>query len=336
MMKIACVLLFTIFCLAVAQPPPIWSVTGGPIGIGSCYDIVTEEITFPAYKWNYATQNTVTVRGRTFLIPDEVFGYSTSTFQNDSRIFLMNSFQYYYQQYVTSWNINAGATIANVTLGLAFSHTKGQINEYLNNSVNYFAENVMTWSEFLLQMWPGEATLDPRFLKEVNKLPKEYNPTAYGEFISNFGTHIINKAWYGAAINFTSVFKSDLVNKKSIEWTQSQVKLTINWMMFNAGLDWNNFRNNTRIDNTFIENAKNVTIIQGGQPDVLQSGGFKQWWETVINDYAVIFAKSQLQPLYKIIPDPVISSNMKTATIAYGTGKLRTRKTKRIPIKEDA
>jgi len=197
-----------------------------------------------------------------------------------------------------------------------------QISINLENKVNYFAENVLTWSEFTMELWPGEATLHPHFLEEVDKLPQNYDPAAYKQFIKNFGTHVINKAWYGALINFTSVFSSDLVNQESIEWVQNQIKITLSWMQFNVGINWNDFSNTTRINNTFIENAQNVTIVQGGQPDVLQSDGFKSWFQTVIQDYAIIFADCEIQPLYQIIPDPIIASNLKTAIIAYGTGNL--------------
>jgi hypothetical protein len=302
--------------------PQIWTVTGGPLGIGSCYDIVTEAITFPAYKFHYDTQNTMDVRGTTYIIPDEVYGYSSPIQENDSRVYIMDSFVYYYNEYISSWGISAGITIDGVTLNFAFSHTKGDINAYLNNDINYFAENVLTWSEFTMELWPGEATLDPHFLEEVNKLPETYDQAVYLAFVQNFGTHVMNKAWYGACINFTSVFHSDLVDQTSIEWVINQVKLSIGWMQFNVGINWNDFDNTTHINDTFIENAQNVTIIQGGQPDVLESDGFAAWFQTVIQDYAVIFAKSQIQPLYEIVPNPVIANNLKKAIIAYGPGQL--------------
>jgi len=262
------------------------------------------------------------VRGNTYLIPDELYGYSAPEFTNDSRIFIMDSFSYYFNEYISSWGVSAGITIDGVKLNIAFSHTNGQITQLLNNSLNYFAENVLTWTEFELELWPGEASLSPHFLAEVNKLPKVYDPNAYLQFILNFGTHVINKAQYGALINFTSVFHSDVVQKEDIQWVQNQIKLSLSWMQFNVGINWNDFDNSTTINNTFVENAQNVTITQGGQPDVLQSSGFKAWFQTVIQDYAVIYANTQVQPLYQIIPDQTIANNLKTATIAYGTGKL--------------
>jgi len=324
------------FCFLLVVPlfaqqdyPPIWSVTGGELGIGSCYDVVTEAITFPAYQWHYSTDNTMWVRGSTYLIPDEVYGYSSPTFVNDSRIYIMDSYEYYFNEYISSWGVNAGITIDGVTLNVAFNHTQGQINQYLENKINYFAENVLTWSEFTLELWPGEASLHPHFLEEVNKLPTTYDPKAYMTFIQEFGTHVINKAWYGAVINFTSVFHSDLVDQETMQWVANQVRISISWMQFNAGINWNDFNNSTRINNTFIENAQNVTIVQGGQPDVLQSDGFKAWFETVIQDYAVVFAKSEIEPIYKIIPNQAIAANLKEATIAYGTGKLQAYATPR-------
>jgi hypothetical protein len=319
-MKASLVISLALLALCSAQAPPIWSITGGPIGIGSCYDIVSEQITFPAYTWHYTQNNTIWVRGQTYQVPDEVYGYSSPIYMNDSRVMIMDSFKYYFHEYVSTWDISAGINIDGVDLSFAFSHTHGQINELLNNSVNYFAENVMTWGEFTLELWPGEATLHPHFLAQVNKLPLQYDYHAYESFIKSFGTHVINKAWYGAYINFTSVFKSDLVNKKSIEWAQNQVKLSLSWMQFNVGINWNDFNNQTHIDNTFIANAQNVTIVSGGQPDVLQSDGFKAWWQTVVQDYALIFAKSQAQPLFEIIPNRVIANNLKQATITYGNG----------------
>jgi len=331
MVKIVVVLLLAILSQAFGKQgyPPIWSVTGGPLGVGSCYDIVTEEMTFPAYKWNYDTQNTMWVRGTTYLIPDEVYGYSSPIFTNDSRIIIMDSFTYYFQEYITSWSVSAGVKIDGVDLNFAFSHTNGQITQYLNNSINYFAENVLTWNEFTLELWPGEASLDPHFLNEVNKLPQTYDADAYMAFIQAFGTHVINKAWYGACINFTSIFKSDLVQQESIEWVENQIKLTLSWMQFNVGINWNNFDNSTSINNTFVENAQNVTITQGGQPDVLQTDGFKAWFQTVIQDYAVIFARTEIQPLYEIIPNKLIANNLKTATIAYGTGQFKLKERRR-------
>jgi len=315
-------ILCALLCAALGQYPPIWEVTGGQVGVGSCYDIVTEQVSFPAYRWNYTNKNSITVRGQNYLIPDEVYGYSSPAFKNDTRILFVTSFSYFYQQYVSSWSVSVGANIEGVNLSLAFSHTKGQINEFLNNTVNYFAENVLTWSEFTLQLWPNQANLDPNFLREVNRLPKNYDPSAYLSFIQSFGTHIITKCWYGAAINFTSIFKSELINKKSIQWVENQVKLSIGYMMLNAGIDWSNFKNTTKIDNSFLENAKNVTFVQGGQPEVLQTDGYKEWFKTVLNNYAIVFARSQVEPIYKFVPDPIIKNNLKAATIAYGNGKL--------------
>jgi len=190
----------------------------------------------------------------------------------------------------------------------------------LNNSANYFAENVLTWSEFTLQMWPG-AKLHPHFLAEVNKLPAQYDYNAYRAFIQNFGTHVINKAAYGACINFTAVFHSEILNKQSITWVENQVKLSLGWQMLNAGINWNSFSNQTKIDNSFLANSQNVTIVQGGQPDVLGSDGYKAWWQTVLQDYAVIFPKSSVVPIFQVIPNTAVAQNLKRATITYGGGK---------------
>jgi len=315
------ILFLSVIIGAFAQSPPIWSVTGGPIGVGSCYDIVTESISFPVFNWHYDTQNTMEVRGQTYLIPDEVFGYAEPVYTNDSRILILTSYDYYFKQYISSWSITAGVTIDGVNLDGAFSHTKGQIDTFLNNSINFMAENVVSWNEFTMEVWP-DTPLNPHFLNEVNKLPKVYNAAAYLQFIQYFGTHVITKSSYGGLINLTSIFHSDLVQKKSIEWVENQIKLTIGWMAFKAGMNWNTGDNVTQVDNTFLENAQNVTIVQGGEPEILQSQGFEAWFQTVLQNYAVLFSDAVVKPLFSVIPDPVIANNLKTATIAYGNGKL--------------
>jgi len=318
-MKVALLCIIGAF-LCHAQDP-IWDITGGPVGVGNCYDIVTEQMTFPAFSWSYNEGNTVRVRGTNYLLPDQVYGYASPEFKNDTRIFILNTFQAYFSQYLSTWGVTAGLKIDGIGLDLGFSHTKGQINQMLNNSANYFSQNTMTWVEFVLQVWPGESKLHPHFLAEVNKLPTQYDYDAYLSFIRNFGTHVIKKASYGAAVNFTSVFHSNILNKQSIEWVQNQVKLSLGWQMINVGFNWNSASNKTAIDNTFLENSQNVTTVQGGEPDVLASDGYKAWWQTVLQEYAVVFAKSTVVPIFDVIPNKTIAQNLKTATITYGGGK---------------
>jgi len=300
----------------------IWEITGGQIGLGSCYNIVTEEITFPGFEYTYNDGNTITAYGQTYQIPDNVYGYNLPVYLNDSRMSFVDSFSYYYKEYVSTWGISAGASIDGVDLSIAFSHTHGQINAMLEDSVNFFAENVLLWTEFHLEMWPG-ATVSPKLLAQIDKLPETYDDKAYLTFIEYFGTHLIYKTEYGAIINFTAVFASKLVNSVSIDWVKNQVDLTIKWMEFNAGINWNNFSNKTKIDAKFLENSHNVTQIMGGQPGILQASGFKAWWKTVEKLNAVIFPRTTAKPLYEIATNPKIAANLKKAIIAYGNGKLK-------------
>jgi len=83
--------------------------------------------------WHYDTQHSMWVRGQNYIIPDEVYGYSSPIFKNDSRIYIMDSFTYYYTEYISSWGITAGITIDGVKLNVSFSHTQGQINAYFPN-----------------------------------------------------------------------------------------------------------------------------------------------------------------------------------------------------------
>jgi len=309
---IACLLSF-----ALAQPP-IWAVVGGEVGIGSCYDIVTEAVTFPAYEFTFNEGNVIDIRGTQYLLPDTSFGYSSPEFINDSRIAIMDSFEDYFHEYVSTWGVSAGVSYDGVSLKAAFSHTRGQINALVNDSLNSFAENTLTWTEFQVNLWPGLQTLNKMFLMEVNRLPQVYNEAAYMQFIQTFGTHVITKCAYGAAINFTATFHSDLVNRETSTWLQTQISLTVGYMANTVGINWNGFSNNTKINDTFVVNSNNVTYITGGQPDVLTSSGFAAWFQTVTQDYAPIFSKVTVEPLTSIIPDPVIAANLKQAVIKYG------------------
>lgn len=123
-------------------------------------------------------------------------------------------------------------------------------------------------------------------------------------------------------MNFTAQFHSNLVDKLGISWVKNQVSLTVGWMQFKVGINWENFDNTTQIDKKFLENSKNVTQIVGGQPAILAAEGFKEWWRTVENEYAVLYPHSEITPLFAFVDDPVIAANLKKAIISYGTGKL--------------
>jgi len=306
----------------IGQPAsPIWDIVGGQVGIGSLYNVVTEQLTFPAYEFHYDTQNTMVINGQPYLIPDEVFGYSSPEYTNDSRLLLVDSLKYFFNDYVSTWGISAGINIDGISLNLAFSHTAGQINAILNSSVNSFAQNILSWNQFVVEMWPGEAQLSQHFQSYLDQLPQQYIPSVYRQFVEEFGTHIIYKSCYGARINFTAQFHASLVDTKGIKWVQNQVSLAVGWMEFKVGINWQNFDNKTQIDNTFLENSDNLTLIAGGQPNVLQGQGFNAWWQTVDQDFAVLYPESSIMPLYEVVKDPVIANNLKQAIIAYGTGQ---------------
>jgi len=280
-MKNLLVTLLLIYGVAGQPASPIWNIVGGQVGLGSLYNIVTEQITFPAYQFHYETQNTIVVNGDTFLIPDECFGYASPQFSNDSRRLIVDTVDYYYNQYVMSWGISAGVNIDGVNLKFAFSHTTGQIDAMLQDKVNSLAQDILSWQEFVLEMWPGEVQLAPRFQSYVNALPQNYDPVVYRKFIEDFGTHIINTCYYGARVNFTALFHSQVLNKMGIQWVQNQISLAVGWMEFNVGINWNDFDNTTHINDTFLENSDNLTLIVGGEPAILTASGFKAWWQTV-------------------------------------------------------
>jgi len=316
-------LVVVLICGAVSLPTaPIWNIVGGQVGLGSLYNIVTEQLTFPAYEFHYNTSNTVVINGNTYLIPDECFGFSSPIYTNDSRLLIVDTMQYYYNQYVMSWGISAGINIDGVNLKAAFSRTTGQINAYLDDAVYSFSQNVLSWNQFVLEMWPGEGQLDPQIQSYINKLPQEYEPSVYRQFLEDFGTHIIYKSVYGARVNFTALFHTNLTHTMGIKWVQNQISLSIGWMEFNVGINWQNFDNTTHIDNNFIENSDNLTLIVGGQPNVLQGQGFNAWWQTVQNNFAVLYPSSSIMPLYEAVQDPVIAANLKKAIISYGNGEV--------------
>jgi hypothetical protein len=123
-------------------------------------------------------------------------------------------------------------------------------------------------------------------------------------------------------VNFTALFHSHLIDTMGIEWVQNQISLSIGWMEFKVGINWQNFDNTTHINKKFLENSQNVTQIVGGQPAMLAAGGFKEWWQTVESDFAVLYPASEITPLYEFVQNPVIAANLKKAIIAYGTGQL--------------
>lgn len=104
----------------------------------------------------------VVINNQEYTIPDECYGFSSPSYLNDSRLLIVDSFSYYYKEYVSTWGITAGINIDGVDLDFAFSHTKGQIDALLQDEVNFLAQNILSWNQFVIQMWPGKPTLSPQ------------------------------------------------------------------------------------------------------------------------------------------------------------------------------
>jgi hypothetical protein len=160
--------------------PSILDICGQGVGLG--YDVVNERFKFPLVAWHYDLQQTDTLNGNRYQIPDELFFARTPQLLSDSSFQVMKSTSQFIQSYISTTKFGASATVlkGKVKLEGALSKTKGDVSKMLNENNSNFATVNNDFMTFRLNMYPiDEVSLHPRFKAEIDKLPSEYNPQAY-------------------------------------------------------------------------------------------------------------------------------------------------------------
>jgi len=303
--------------------PFIWDLTGGEDrGLGAGFDVVDDLRTPPwVFKYTYNTGKTASIGNTLFQIPDGTSAQGIYAFKGQNETKLTTSWSDHWTYSLKTTSISLSANIGNLSLGFAFSGSKGYINQLTKNGTKSFGWNGGIYMTFALQ-FRGMNTppLDDDFVRDIKNLPKAYTPLTYGRFLRSWGTHFFSRAIYGCQYNFTASFDNSFTDKKTARWSTTQVDLTLKFNEFQFGVKNAKEVNKSSIDGSFASNVQVTANARGGDELKFVLGkDFDGWIDSCHTQKVPIVLYSDTEPIYTLISDPTIAANVQKAVIAYGT-----------------
>lgn len=250
----------------------------------------------------------------------------------------------YFRYYVKSTSIGLSLTYAGFTLSAGFSRTRGEIESLLRNNTRVMStlnNEALMFKLAILSPYTPEL-IHPRFTQAVNNLPAEYDANAYKSvhlarnplspvssnpifvrvllfrrFLSAWGTHYFTNAQYGAKVNFTTAFDSDLTIRRGSEWTQKQMSLSVGYAMFSVGVASALATAENNVETSFTQSSTTVKDVTGGSPTVLERDGWNAWVNDAKTQPGLIVGRSLLAPITDLIFDAAKKQHLGTALVAY-------------------
>jgi len=251
-------------------------------------------------------------------VPDELFYTPTSRAEFDKSFKIIKSTSQFFESYVKHSSIGLSVSIYGVNLGGAFSNTKGQITNILQDGKYNFACVNNEIDTFKLSLFPvDDSNLSPQFAVAVQKLPAVDDGKAYRKFIDFWGTHIITGAQYGGKSNFTTAFSANLFDKHTQTWVDNEISFSIGYAMFNLNFNFGMAKNKSSIDTEFTSASNTTHEVIGGDATVFETDGYEAWLKTIPTRQALIMLKSSLAPISELISDVQKQKQMVSAIISY-------------------
>lgn len=290
-------------------PPKVQKVQSGNTipglqsGIGRGFDAVHERIKAPVVFWTFNSQNSWNDpfnNNAAENYPDQVYLTEISQSVDDKKINLFRSWESYYQHKTSSFGVDISLGYDGVKVDFGFQRSKSEINAMTKNHTRDLGIGTIIIAHFQLDLWPITNIPSP-IQTMINQLPDQFDSKKYGDFVNIFGTHYITSAQFGGKINVTTAFDLTLYNHFSSEWVANQVKLSISWNEFKAGINWNSNTSKQAIDGNFLEHSENYTECDGGFPEVFQAKGFTAWSETLGTNPGIIFDRVTLVPITELL-----------------------------------
>jgi len=305
--------------------PKIWELTDGEDkGIGGGYDIVDDLRQKPwIFKYTYDQGKTMSVNNKQYLIPDGLSGSSIHRAIAFNETQLSSSWSDYYTYSFKSTSINLAATFSGVTLGAAFTQTKGYINQLTKNGTRSFGYNGAVFLTFGIQFRGlRRPAFDDDFAYDLKRLPAAYDASAYRRFISAWGTHYFSNARYGCEYNVTVSTDKKFQEQRSVKWATQQLDLTIKYQELQLGIKTDKVVNKSSIDGSFLDGAKVDANARGGDEMKFVVGRDFDGWLLSCSTLKVPIVKySEVEPMTEVVDNPVIKANMRRAIIEYAGGR---------------
>ena len=148
----------------------------------------------------------------------------------------------------------------------------------------------------------------------LNQLTRSFqdSPDDYYKFISQFGTHYFAKGKFGGQVRQVFETSRHYYNSHSTRDMQAQAEKSFENMIAvkGGGVD-----QTSKVDEDFKKSTKSEAYFNGGNLDLLQEGGIKQWQATVHSNPWVFGAT--LAPIYDLIKNQSQKDSMANAVQAH-------------------
>jgi len=315
----------TLFIALVVSQGPYPPIPGMNSGFGRGYDIVTQTNRAPVLKFTYTDPDNIYISPydkQTYSYPDQCYITTIARGSVVEKINLFNTWEQYYSIKTSSLGVSVGLGIGAAEINLSFKQDKGKIEGYFKNKTRNIALDDRLLSLYQLELLPIMDIHISTPLKEtIKNLPRTLNGNqeAYQRLIDGWGTHYVTASQFGGKLNITILFSSDLYNKYGSKWVSTQIGLAISYEKFKLNIDRNTFNNKSKVNETFNQNSLTITEHVGGQPQVFESGGYKEWVGTIPGNPVLLMDKTTLVPIHKLATDPVIRKKIRIALVNYVT-----------------
>ncbi|XP_054155407.1 perivitellin-2 67 kDa subunit-like [Oppia nitens] len=204
-----------------------------------------------------------------------------------------------YEEIKKSMANDAGVDLLNGMFSASYNYRRQQ--HTITNLSKFTAEIYGHFSSHEADLFPyWELSSSKSMTSFVEKfLPNNYetNPTAFRQFINQFGTHFMAKAYYGGVFKVNYVFANELTNKLS----DNEIKIDAHATFLNAlKLNGGTTGSLVEISQKFRQFTEFSELYYGGSTNLISPGQWLQWSQTVPNNPWLFSGK--LEPITNLMP----------------------------------
>jgi len=218
-------------------------------------------------------------------------------------------------QYVRQQSTNAHVKVGYGPWFSASAET-ASAHSVMRDGLHVVAKSTCELGIYDITLDPGMLlSADPKFLQYVQALPEQYDPTAYGQFVNQYGTHFVSSATLGGKATMSTTISHDYYSTQSDSSIQAQ--LAVSWGLFGGG---GGGGSSTKThDATWTQNAESVTYTEGGDPAIKGFNSSAEWtqWAKSVETGSPIVTSYTLELIDSLVPDGPKRTNVQQAVAAY-------------------
>uniref|UniRef100_A0AC34FLX3 Macrophage-expressed gene 1 protein n=1 Tax=Panagrolaimus sp. ES5 TaxID=591445 RepID=A0AC34FLX3_9BILA len=250
----------------------------GLVGIG--WDDLTNSPTLPILSMEF--KKCQTDNSNSYLLPDNVFAVPIENADVEKTSSQIDSFKSMMESSSNKIDVSASATVKGVSIGGSFSSENQQSKESFEKQTSIMLLNKIHYSAFEL-MADENKGFDKYFLERVDEIAEAVNENKmlWGKFlaetfISDFGTHLVNKATAGAEIiQETYISKSETYKgEKTMDAYKAEVSIGFK-AIAKVTIGYESKKEKSETHTTSSVTTKSILRTRGG-PDISRISGEKK------------------------------------------------------------